>query len=466
MHKPNQSVRLNAVLLAAALLILLVMTGLAFREWQQFRVARSAGLRALSIENCIADLLSHMLDAETGQRGFLLTGQNHYLEPYDRAIEAIPKDLAKLNTLRPASDGDKNQLLDRLRAVTNEKLSEMRGTIEIRNQQGFEAALEVVRGDRGRQTMDEIRSLCFRIRRSATDDLVAIRVQTLAATTGAFITTAVGSLALTLILVAAYIMIARRTREREEAIADTLRTQQGLRQSNEQLSQANQDLERFAFSASHDLQEPLRTVTLFSQLLKERYADLIGSEAAIFVDHVVKAADHMRMLLSDLRTYMEAGASTGEAPLADPNAVLEHVTQSLGTFISEASATVTWDPLPELPVAESHLVSIFQNLITNAIKYRSERPPIIQISMQHVGGDCLFSVTDNGIGIHPQYHDQIFGVLQRLHDRRIPGTGLGLAICKRLVERYGGRIWVESSVGHGATFFFTLPATRALAVGS
>jgi hypothetical protein len=231
-----------------------------------------------------------------------------------------------------------------------------------------------------------------------------------------------------------------------------------LQRSNEVLALTNQDLERFAFIASHDLQEPLRMITAYSQLLIKSYPGQFDSEASVFVGNIVDGTTRMRDLLADLLAYTEIrGRDEEPLEVIDLNVVIENVQQNLKASIDESGAVLTNDPLPLLHAHRAHFQSLFQNLIGNAIKYRSAQPPRIHISVQQVDGELRFTVSDNGIGIPAEYHKHIFEVFRRLHSRKIPGTGVGLAICQRIVERYGGRIWVESQAGQGATFFFTLP---------
>jgi len=231
-----------------------------------------------------------------------------------------------------------------------------------------------------------------------------------------------------------------------------------LQRSNEVLALTNQDLERFAFIASHDLQEPLRMITAYSQLLVKSYPGEFPSEANKFVANIVDGTTRMRELLSDLLAYTEIRSRDQEAlEVVDLNVVIENVRQNLKASIDETGAQVTSDRLPLLRAYRAHFEPLFQNLIGNAIKYRSAEPPRIHVSVQETDGELLFTVSDNGIGIDPEYHKQIFEVFRRLHGRKIPGTGVGLAICQRVVERYGGRIWVVSQAGKGAAFLFTLP---------
>jgi PAS domain S-box-containing protein len=231
-----------------------------------------------------------------------------------------------------------------------------------------------------------------------------------------------------------------------------------LERSNRVLALTNQDLERFAFIASHDLQEPLRMITAYSQLLIKSYPGALDGDTSTYVDNIVDGTKRIRELLTDLLAYTEIRTRDGE-PLetVDLNVVIEDVRQNLKAAIDESGAEVTNERLPILHASRGHFQPLFQNLIGNAIKYRSARPPRIHVSLQEVGDELRFAVSDNGMGIDPEYHKQIFEVFRRLHSRKIPGTGVGLAICQRVVERYGGRIWVESQAGQGATFLFTLP---------
>ena len=178
----------------------------------------------------------------------------------------------------------------------------------------------------------------------------------------------------------------------------------------------------------------------------------------MFVANIVEGTRRMRSLLSDLLTYSEIGAGLDEPPqMLDLNHVIETVNQNLKAAIDETGAIIESERLPLLAAHENQIVPLFQNLIGNAIKYRSGEPPRIRIFVREVEGRREFAVADNGMGIAPEYHEKIFGVFKRLHGKKIPGTGIGLAICQRVVERYGGRIWVQSEAGQGATFYFTLP---------
>jgi signal transduction histidine kinase len=248
----------------------------------------------------------------------------------------------------------------------------------------------------------------------------------------------------------------RTLADREEGLKRLAALNKDLQKSNDDLARSNKDLERFAFIASHDMQEPLRMVTIYSELLVKTCGDEAGA-AASFKDHIVGGTSRMRDLLSDLLAYVEVTTAPGKVELVDLNMVIEKVKANLSVRIAENSAKITHDPLPATQVHLAHAISVFQNLIGNAIKYRSEAPPEIFISTKEENGRHRITVKDNGIGIAPEYHANIFLAFTRLHGKVIPGTGIGLAICQRIVERYGGQISVESELGKGAAFIFTLP---------
>ena len=237
------------------------------------------------------------------------------------------------------------------------------------------------------------------------------------------------------------------------------RAQEALQQYAEELGRSNSDLQQFAYVASHDLQEPLRMVSSYTQLLARRYQGKLDADADEFIGYAVDGAFRMQDLINDLLAYSRIGTNGNPVEMADVNSVFDGVVASLRLTIENNDAAVTRDPLPTVRADASELVQILQNLIVNAIKFHGDEPPRVHVSAQRSGDEWLFSVRDNGIGIEPEYGDRIFGIFQRLHTRdKYPGTGIGLAICKKVVERHAGRIWVESEAGKGSVFYFTLPA--------
>jgi PAS domain S-box-containing protein len=235
--------------------------------------------------------------------------------------------------------------------------------------------------------------------------------------------------------------------------------QEALRRQAEELARTNASLEHFAYAAAHDLQEPLRMVSTFTQLLGRRYAGRLDEEADEYITHAVEGAKHMEMLVRDLLAYTRVAVSGEEThEMVNTERVLANTLSSLTAAIHQAGVVINHTPLPPVPVQEVHLQQLFQNLIGNAIKYRNKKNPRVDISVAEEGGMWRFSVQDNGIGIEDQYKEQIFGLFKRLHSQQeYEGTGIGLAICQKIVHRYNGRIWVESRPGEGSTFFFTIP---------
>jgi signal transduction histidine kinase len=253
--------------------------------------------------------------------------------------------------------------------------------------------------------------------------------------------------------------VAERTRALRQEIAGHRQTEKALNESLEEISRSNADLEQFAYVASHDLQEPLRMVASFVQLLARRYRDQLDQDARDFINYAVEGVTRMQHLINDQLSYALVGIDAGQVEMTDANAVLAEVLTNLKPLIEENHAEISQDILPRVPVIHTQFGQLLQNLIGNAIKFHGEDIPRIHVGVQRQGDAWLFSVRDNGIGIDPEYFEKIFLLFKRLHSReKYPGTGIGLAICKRIVERHHGRIWVESEPGRGATFHFTLPA--------
>ncbi len=260
------------------------------------------------------------------------------------------------------------------------------------------------------------------------------------------------------------VLVARRTDELRESNArlsveldERRRTEQRLAQYAGDLSRSNAELEQFAYVASHDLQEPLRMVASFTQLLAKRYRDQLDKDAHEFIDFAVDGAKRMQRLINDLLAFSRVGTRGKPFKPTDLGIILKETLDNLNTAIKESGARITSGPLPTVPGDEVQLVQLFQNLLANAIKFRGAAAPHIEISAAAQDGEWVIAVQDNGIGIAPEHQERIFQIFQRLHGRsEYPGTGLGLAMCKKIVERHGGHIWVESQPGQGATFYFSL----------
>jgi len=223
------------------------------------------------------------------------------------------------------------------------------------------------------------------------------------------------------------------------------------------LTRSNTELEQFAYVASHDLQEPLRVVASFSQLLGKRYHGKFDKDADDFIDFIIQGAIRMQNLINDLLSYSRLGSKERTHNRIDFNDILQEVVENLQFLIRDNHVKISYDNLPSLKVSATQMIQLFQNLISNAIKFHSNTTPIVTITAKQQDNEYLFSVTDNGIGIEPQYYERIFILFKRLNTNpEFTGTGIGLTLCKKIVELHGGKIWVESSPEKGSTFYFTL----------
>jgi len=234
----------------------------------------------------------------------------------------------------------------------------------------------------------------------------------------------------------------------------------GRKKADADMRRANRDLEQFAYSASHDLQEPLRTINVYSELLTQRYGDKLDEQALEFLGYIRNGAVRMETLIRDLLSYTQVSKLDVVSENTDAGEALSKALAGLQGAINESNARVTADQLPSVRMHGSHLCQVFQNLVGNALKYRSaERVPLVHISAERQRGYLLFSVSDNGIGIDPKYKETIFDLFKRLHtSKEYEGTGLGLAICERIVTQYNGQIWVDSEGGTGSIFKFRIPS--------
>lgn len=239
------------------------------------------------------------------------------------------------------------------------------------------------------------------------------------------------------------------------------KSQQELASKASELAAVNTDLEQYAYAVSHDLQEPLRTVAAYSQLLSNRYHHQLDSAANDYLQFIMTGAERMQRLVVDLLSYSRVLHHTAEGVAAvDSAAALESAVASCAAAIAETGARVYHADLPAVLADATEVELVFQNLMTNSLKYRSAAPPEIHVTAAIENGTCTFRFRDNGAGIKPEYHERVFGLFKRLHGRDIPGTGVGLALVRKVIEKHGGRIWVESEEGNGATFVFTMPTAN------
>jgi len=558
--------RPNAALPVIAALVLVAIMGLSYREWQQYSRVNSEAIEARALVDSIDRLVVSLTDAESGERGFLLTGDDAYLGTYNQAIQKVPDELSaasRLLSIRPGQSASGA----RLKTLTADKLTELRENIQRRRESGQAPPLSIILGGRGKESEDDIRLIADQIRRTEVSSQAKASAEGQAASGTALLATIAGTVVLLflfafglepfaspepqalqrsrlirygaavgavvgiallrgaltpligrtnlpftmffyavafaawfggfrpavlsivlslaiaswffaaptgsffvsgrddqvamLMIVVVGFGVALLSRSQRNAVELASFERDRLLKANTELARANEDLNQFAFAASHDLQEPLRMVSAYSQLLVRNYQGNLTGDAEACVKFIKDGTSRMKDLLTDLLNYAHLGG-TGQAAetlmAIDLNQVFVKVLENCMAGIEEAGASVTSDELPTVYGHEPHLIQLFQNLITNAIKYRSSLPLRIHVSAEEKNGFWQIAVADNGIGIAPEYRQQIFGVFKRLHGSAIPGTGMGLAICQRVVQRYGGRIWVESEVNRGATFYFTFPA--------
>jgi hypothetical protein len=252
------------------------------------------------------------------------------------------------------------------------------------------------------------------------------------------------------------ILNARLQRDRQEK--GRRRAEAALAHKAQELARSNAELEQFAYVASHDLQEPLRVIVNYLQLLERRYQGNIDAEAEKFIARAVAGAGRMKQLITDLLLYSRVGTKGKPLDPTDCEAACREALDNLRAAVEEAGAVVHLQALPTVQADAGQMTQLFQNLIGNAVKFHGPEPPEVEVAAEPQGEEWRFAVRDNGIGMEPEYLERIFGVFQRLHTRtEYPGTGIGLAVCQKIVERHRGRIWAESALGQGSTFYFTIP---------
>ena len=244
-------------------------------------------------------------------------------------------------------------------------------------------------------------------------------------------------------------------------ITEQIKAEEILRILNEELASSNKDLEQFAYVASHDLQEPLRMVTSFMQLLNKKYKPLLDDTAKQYIHFAVDGAERMKVLILDLLSFSRIGSEDQFNDTVDVKKVLDEVKLNLTASITDSNAKIKAGTFPVIQANKVQMVQLFQNLIGNAIKYKSERMPEIEIGYSDGGSSYNFYVKDNGIGIDSKYFEKIFVIFQRLHNKKeYPGTGVGLSICKKIIEKHGGKFTVESEPGSGSVFNFSIPKNK------
>jgi signal transduction histidine kinase len=449
-----QGLRSTHLALASAILILLAIGTLAYRGLDAAQRANGWVAHTHDVLDNLQRLSLAVVSIEASDRRYMLTDDNADLSASRASLTSAYAYLDQVRRL--TVDNPVQQVrAPALRTLLDAKRQRLEVLPKLLASGGLAALIPIVKvgnGDRlhlrtlaaAEQMQDEERRL------------LAIRVSQATRESGeAKLALIFGTPLALLITAGASWTAVRDGARRERAEADLLHKVDELKRSNEELG-------NFAYVASHDLQEPLRMVTSYLQLLSRRYRGKFDAEADEFIDFAVDGATRMRLLIQDLLAYSRVG--TVDAPLVDTSSqeALKLALNNLKSTIAESGALVTYDPLPKVLAIETQLTQLFQNLVGNAVKYQNTGTPKIHVSARRIEGKkWLFAVKDNGLGIEPQYFEKIFGMFQRLHGREeFSGTGIGLAICKKIVERHGGTISVESQAGEGSTFRFALAGTE------
>ena len=453
-----------------------------------------------------ASLLQAALDQETGVRGYALTGQERFLEPYVEGQAREQADAARLRVLL-AGTPDLQRDVDRLQ-----------GSIRAWRETYAEPTVAAVRDGQGALGDDDLSAerLAFDQVRAEFADyrerILAVRADGIeelhAATRTLLVVVALGVCGLVVAAAVLWVVLRRWVTDPLEAVSadvrevaggdlshpiaatgppeitrlaaevdgmrqrilaeyaaanearqEALAATEALVEQAEDLRRSNTELEQFAYVASHDLQEPLRKVASFCQLLERRYAGQLDERGEQYIAFAVDGAKRMQRLINDLLAFSRVGRSGLTPAPVDLAAVLDQALRQLAAALEDSQAVITHDPLPVVPGDFGLLVQLFQNLIGNAVKFRGEQAPRVHIGARTAGELIEFSCTDNGIGIEPQYADRIFVIFQRLHAKEAyDGTGIGLALSKKIVEHHGGRIWLDPDIQTGTSFHFTLPA--------
>jgi len=454
-----------------ALAILVLVGVLSYRSMVHSDEDRQWVTHTHQVLEQVNAVMTDLLSAETGERGFILTGETSFLDPYNDAFAHVNGDVTELR--RMTSDNPVQQrTLDRVEPLISERLGMLHDRVELRKHEGLVSGAEIVRQGPGKRHMEMIRAELSGMNQEENRLLIlrseeaskSSRNTRMVIVTGEVL--AVAFLCLAGIVVGQEIGLRRRAEievrtlntDLERRVAD--RTAE-LRERAKDLARSNSELQQFAYVASHDLQEPLRMVASFTQLLAKRYSEKLDDDARDFINYAVDGATRMQTLISDLLNYSRVGTQGNPLVPTDSEALFSRVLDSIKFAMEDSGTVISHDPLPVVLADSQQLGQLFQNLLTNAIKFRGERPPNVRISAERNGNDWKISVRDNGIGISQEHADRIFVIFQRLHTKtEYPGTGIGLAICKKSVERHGGRIWIEPSPGGGATFCFTIPAAE------
>ena len=403
-------------------------------------------------------------EIEAGERGFLLTGDDQYLKQLKQANSLLQPQTD--NCLQYAADQPVSvrDEITRLGVLTQQRAQLARTVVEAKQSSGINSALASVKSSASERIMDQIRASMSSLQGQLKDEESGYLRRQFRLNHLAFLAFIVGTIGVIAVMLWLYntstSYLAGRDALEIQLKDLNLNLEAQVDERTRDLKLANEELQQFAYVASHDLQEPLRTITSFSQLLEARYKGKLDEDADEFIGYIVTSARRMTDLINGLLALARL-RKTGQ--LTTPvsfNELLSETEDSLRVAIRDSQAQIVYGDLPSLVVDRVQFLQVLQNLLSNAIKYRRDEPLVVRVSANRTATSWIFAVGDNGRGFDPQFADRIFGLFQRLHGREIAqGTGMGLSIARKIVERHGGRIWAESTEGKGSTFFFSLPVS-------
>jgi signal transduction histidine kinase len=416
-----------------------------------------------NLQTSIYELSRLANDAESGERGYLLTGETRYLVPLTQSAALLPSRI-EICKAYANNRPELRPIIDLVAALVQKSFDRAQRLLnEAQSKKDFASAVELEKAGDPDHSMDKlektVNELLKQIRGIENDTLEHANKLNRAT----FIFFSAGSMIMIAVMVWLYNALMSYLHARDDARAQLEKVNSDLQNRidnrTRELEEMNLELQQFAYVASHDLQEPLRTITSFSQLLASRYSGRLDADGDEFIGYIVTASRRMTDLINGLLQLVRLRKHSQPIAPVSFERLLDGAEASLQAAIRESQAQIEHGPLPSLVVDPVQFSQVLQNLISNAIKYRSAAPPHVRVQARRDRGNWIFSVSDNGCGFDQEFAERIFGLFQRLHGREVEGTGMGLSISRKIVERHGGRIWAESKQAEGSTFFFSLPVT-------
>lgn len=443
-------------LLLAIILELLLIFGMLFSSYlsvQEYKDTSNWVQRTQQVLLSLNALESNLQDMQSGIRGFHITQKYDFLIPYHTGEEKRHRNLQQLNTLISDNEHQINNSTE-LSTLIESKTKFMHLQLQELISGDFEASRQLLATGSSDATMKDLQDKFDEMRNV---ELELLRIRTLqssqAATQINYTAIWAGFAGLFILSIVNYLLWVN--------ISKQTQLENSISEKRDELELSNKSLEQFAYSASHDLQEPLRMVSAYCGLIKKRYAHCLDLDGHEFIDYAIDGASRMKKLIESLLEFSRVGRI--DNPIILPTKkVVDIVIHNLETSITESKARIRVEPLPDVEVNQTALYQLFQNILSNAIKFRTKnKPPEIQIKARQLNDFVEFSVIDNGVGVDEKYKDKLFTIFQRLHTKEeFAGTGIGLAICKKIVDNYKGVIKCSSNSGGGATFSFTLPIKK------